>query len=407
MLKGTLKKLSGSKKIKTLKKKSKDDSEVKKKKKKKEEEEIEFEDEIEEEETEDVDDEEEEEGFGDELEEALEEELDEDTSAGKISEFEGRIKDLENEVGLVSSKLNTIRAENEEIGKRVQEIEENIRKLLGIYEIVTEGINPFATEVVGSEDGLGLFSFKKDKKEDVPEEILSQDPESFFEDVDEGEELDETQFEDIVDIGESKKPEKASESPEDTFKRLKEEMNKEKEKKPEEVPEEDTVTVEPEIEMEEIEANEMESKEVEVGGIKVEVEDSGKNVKGPYLSQLKKDFVSDIIALKWMDYLVNTFGIKRMAEILDFYTDIGWISKSVKDLLINYSRGYVLREMHVVEEPNTPTLRDHIRSLIFIAKLGGFDLEIDEIERVIKEIENFEKEASEVITPEHAISSNC
>ncbi|HID43063.1 MAG TPA: hypothetical protein EYP30_04680, partial [Archaeoglobaceae archaeon] len=40
MLKGTLKKLSGSKKIKTLKKKSKDDSEVKKKKKKKEEEEI-------------------------------------------------------------------------------------------------------------------------------------------------------------------------------------------------------------------------------------------------------------------------------------------------------------------------------------------------------------------------------
>jgi len=60
---------------------------------------------------------------------------------GRFTELESRIKDLENETGLISSKLNTIKAENEEIGKRLEEIEENIRKLLGIYEMDTEGIN--------------------------------------------------------------------------------------------------------------------------------------------------------------------------------------------------------------------------------------------------------------------------
>lgn len=402
MLKGTLKKLSGSKKIKGLKKSKDDDSKVKKKKKKKEEE-IELEEEeFEEEEVEEDDGKEVE--FGDELEGALEDDIEEDTTSGKISEFENRIKDLENEVGLVSSKLNTIRAENEEIGKRVQEIEENIRKLLGIYEIVTEGINPFATEVVGGEEGLGLFSFKKDKNEDVPEEILEKEPESFFEDVDDDEVNASLDF-DTEGI-ESKPSEKASESPEDTFKRLKEEMSKEKESAGEEIsfepePETETVAEVPD----EKEVNEERGTDVE--GIKVEMENVKVVKSGPYLTHLKKDFVSDIIALKWMDYLVNTFGIKRMAEILDFYSDIGWISKNVKDLLINYSRGYVLREMQILDEPSTPTLRDHIRSLIFIAKLGGFELEIEEIEKVIKEIEDFEKEASEVITSEHAISSNC
>lgn len=403
MLKGTLKKLSGSKKIKGLKKSKDDDSKVKKKKKKKEEE-IELEEEeFEEEEVEEDDGEEVE--FGDELEGALEDDIEEDTTSGKISEFENRIKDLENEVGLISSKLNTIRAENEEIGKRVQEIEENIRKLLGIYEIVTEGINPFATEVVGGEEGLGLFSFKKDKNEDVPEEILEKEPESFFEDVDDDEVEDASLDFDTEGI-ESKPSEKASESPEDTFKRLKEEMSKEKESAGEEIssepePETETVAEVPD----EKEVNEERGTDVE--GIKVEMENVKVVKSGPYLTHLKKDFVSDIIALKWMDYLVNTFGIKRMAEILDFYSDIGWISKNVKDLLINYSRGYVLREMQILDEPSTPTLRDHIRSLIFIAKLGGFELEIEEIEKVIKEIEDFEKETSEVITSEHAISSNC
>jgi archaellum component FlaD/FlaE len=96
-----------------------------------------------------------------------------------------------------------------------------------------------------------------------------------------------------------------------------------------------------------------------------------------------------------------------MAEILDFYSDIGWIGKNVKELLTNYSRGYILKESHLVDEPNPPTLKDHVKSLVFIAKLSGVELDIEEIEKVLKDLEEFERDVSEVVTTEHAISSNC
>jgi|GEM_PF-1295670 flagellar protein FlaE/flagellar protein FlaC len=414
MLKGTLKKLSGSKKV---KKKSKAKNPGGKKKKKKvEEEEFEIDEEVEDIDEEDIDEDEEdfdEADFGG-MEESLEDELDDSSSPSRISEFDARIKDIENEVGLISSKLNNIKAENEEIGKRIQEIEDNIRKLLGIYEMVTEGINPFATEVVGSDEGLGLFSAKSEKKEDVPDELLSKDAESFFEDVDDEIEDLSPMDDGMNDIGIEQS---SGESPEDKFRKLKAEMSGEGNQvsdttsqnqdsgvaEPTPVPEPEVPESAPEPEISEP-VSELQTQ------VTVEIEDKPEpsmKHSGPYLTEIKKDYISDIIALKWMDYLVNTFGIKRMAEILDFYSDIGWIGKNVKELLTNYSRGYILKESHLVDEPNPPTLKDHVKSLVFIAKLSGVELDIEEIEKVLKDLEEFERDVSEVVTTEHAISSNC
>ncbi|MFO7967864.1 MAG: FlaD/FlaE family flagellar protein [Archaeoglobaceae archaeon] len=443
MLKNTLKKLSSSDQAKVNRNPSNKDSKSTKKSKKKtkpkkgEEEEFDMEDEsnFEDEEFDDDEKFEEDEEFGDELEDALDDELDDDeSSSGKIAEMETRVKDVENEVGQVSSKLNTIRAENEEIGNKINEMEENIRKLLGIYEMVTEGINPFATETgYGGSEGLGIFSSasKESKQEDVPEDLTSKDAESFFEDVDDEEEPEmESEPESLEgDLTSGKKTEgsgsASGESPEDMFERLKEEnegeqisSNEGKGAGPEEIDFE-----EPELVDEWSEHESEDGSTVEVEG-HVHPSETSENVQdavyqtrahagklpksssSPYLKDIPKDLISDVIALKWMDYLVNTFGIKRMADILDFYVDIGWISKNVKDLLINYSRGYVLREGHMIEEPETPTLRDHFKSLIFISKLSGHDLDLEEVEKLVKDVEELEKDVNDVIT-EHAFGSNC
>lgn len=450
MLKNTIKKLSGSKKQKS--------GSNKKKRKKKVEEEEEFE--LDDEEMGESDEEFDEMGdFGGDLEQSFDDDLEGGgPSSGKFSEFDNRIKDMENEVGLVSSKLNTIRGENEEMGRRIQEIEENIRKLLGIYEMVTEGINPFATEVgFGADEGFGLFTgAKKSQAEEVPDELMSQDAESFFEDVDDdmGGDMDLES-----DLG---TPDASNgEAPEDMFKRLKGDLNSGEADIPpnlqtptDQVKEavdavkttEDSVSMN-EIMLEDEIPAQMQDLEPQLDDgldtqsdsqIVVEplepqqenqyyetTQDSDIYPKeerevlkqtptrvavknnGPYLQYIRRDFVSDIIALKWMDYLVTTFGIKRMAEIIDFYVDVGWISKGVKELLVNYSRGYTLREMAIVEEGNTPTLRDHIKSLIFIAKLGGYELKVEEIEKVVKDIEELESEINDVIPSEHAIGSDC
>ncbi len=439
MLKNTLKKLSSSDQTKGNKSpsgkgsKSSKKGKKKNKPKKKEEEEFDMEDEsnIEDEEfNEEAEEFEEDEEFGDDLGDALDDELDDDESpSGKIAEMETRVKDVENEVGQVSSKLNTIKAENEEMGNKISEMEENIRKLLGIYEMVTEGINPFATETgYGGSEGLGIFSSvsKESKQEDVPEELSSKDAESFFEDVDEDSEETESEPEPIEtdaisgkEGGESAEPE-SGESPEDMFQRLKSEGGQEEQGSSETEPKGEEINFEePEL----VDEWSEDESQMEVEG-HVHPSETSENVQeavyetrshagklpksssSPYLQDIPKDLISDVIALKWMDYLVNTFGIKRMADILDFYVDIGWISKKVKDLLINYSRGYVLREGHMIEEPDTPTLRDHFKSLIFISKLSGHDLNLEEVERLVKDVEELEKDVNDVIT-EHAFGSNC
>ncbi|AEA47478.1 Flagella accessory C family protein [Archaeoglobus veneficus SNP6] len=383
MFKGALKKLSGSKGEKKKKDKSK----------KKKIEEEEFEEEVEE----TIEEEEGFEGF-DEVADGFEEESDELESGGKITELETRIKDLENEVGMISSKLNTIKSENEEIGKRLEEIEENIRKLLGIYEMVTEGINPFATEVVGDEDGFGLFSaLNKDKsKEDVPDELLSKDAESFFEDIDE-EDFEEPS----VSADEFNTSKSVEESPEEKFMKLKRELEASESESPQPQPQvqEDQTLPEPQLETESIEPVEQET--IEAADLHTQVVQDEKriSISGPYLKAIKRDFISDILVLKWLDYLVTTFGIKRMAELLDFYVDIGWISREVKEFLINCSRGYTLRDMQFDDGmiSNVPTLKDHVKSLIFISKLSGVEIKVEDIERAIREIEELEREVNEVI----------
>ncbi len=385
MFKGALKKLSGST----------EDKKNKKRKKSRKKEEEEFDEEVVEE-TEDIEDEESFGGFeGADIED---EEEDEFEKSGKISELETRLKDLENDVGLFSSKLNTIKAENEEIGNRLAEIEENVRKLLGIYEMVTEGINPFATEVMGDEDGFGLFSaVNKDKpKEDVPEELVSKDAESFFEDIDE--EVEEPIAAPVEET--SSTGDEGGESPEEKFMRLKKELEQQN---TQEVQEEA-----PQIDFD-AELNQEEPKDIyeepaqpayEAYEEQSPVQVERKSVSGPYLKKLRRDYISDILVLKWLDYLVTTFGIKRMAELLDFYVDIGWISREVKEFMINCSRGYTLRDMQFGNEDmmdSMPTLRDHMKSLIFISKLSGEEIKIEDIEKALREIEELEREVNDSI----------
>jgi archaellum component FlaD/FlaE len=107
-------------------------------------------------------------------------------------ELEKSVKDLEGEVGALSSSMNTVRAENEEIGEQVTEVSDQVRKLLDIYEMVTRGINPFVDDVgndaafggqVAGDSAFGLFGADDDDtEEDVDPELMSTDADAFFDD---------------------------------------------------------------------------------------------------------------------------------------------------------------------------------------------------------------------------------
>ena len=107
-------------------------------------------------------------------------------------ELENRLDELENEVASLSSTVSTVRSENEEISNAVDDIEEDVRNLLDIYEMVTRGINPFVDESSGFDDvaggGEGSFGLFDDADEtddaaaDLDDDVAEADAEGFFDD---------------------------------------------------------------------------------------------------------------------------------------------------------------------------------------------------------------------------------
>jgi len=111
-----------------------------------------------------------------------------DGGGSDTDELEHRLDELETEVGSLSSTVNTVRNENEQISETVDDVEENVRKLLDIYEMVTRGVNPFADDMEpggmggGGGGDFGLFDDGDDggEDEDLDDEIANADAEGFF-----------------------------------------------------------------------------------------------------------------------------------------------------------------------------------------------------------------------------------
>ncbi|ELY89401.1 FlaD/FlaE family flagellar protein [Natrialba taiwanensis] len=117
---------------------------------------------------------------------------------GVSSEIESRVEEMENNVGSLSSTVNTVQSENEKISESLDDIEENIRKLLEVYEMVTQGVNPFVegdslTDSMtagpgggapGSGDfgGESLFDSSGDEVEDeaIDDDIASAEADEFL-----------------------------------------------------------------------------------------------------------------------------------------------------------------------------------------------------------------------------------
>ncbi|RQG86747.1 flagella accessory C family protein [Natrarchaeobius halalkaliphilus] len=113
------------------------------------------------------------------------------------SEIESRVEDMENEVGSLASTVNTVQSENENISGSLDEIEENIRKLLEVYEMVTQGVNPFVeddslndtfggpgggAQGTGNFGGGSLFDADGDDEDDnaVDDDIAAAEAEDFL-----------------------------------------------------------------------------------------------------------------------------------------------------------------------------------------------------------------------------------
>lgn len=296
-----------------------------------------------------------------------------------FQEVENRVDSLENEVAEISSTISTVRSENEEISEAVGEIEENVRKLLEIYEMVTRGVNPFvdveeSSQMGGSAVGgnFGLFDGEggdeeEAEEDDLDDDVMDADAESFFDDGDEGLEADAEDEGLDTDSGGD-----GSESDATSFQELKAEY---------ESGEADWADGTPDQEGEREEdghgsttgAVEAAEEEFEFDEVVEEPAPGGRSDGKPYLETLPGGYVVDLVVMEWLEFLVEEFGGEEAVRTVEYYQRIEWISESVGEKLLAFLEGLAGVEPAEEAGPGSVELDidDHIQSLTFISQLTG------------------------------------
>jgi flagellar protein FlaD len=132
----------------------------------------------------------------------------------------------------------------------------------------------------------------------------------------------------------------------------------------------------------------------------------------PILSQIRHDYLSVTLALRWVEYLLERVTRDKLSLVMDFYRDVGWISDGVRTEILAYARGemqdvtkYQPHEDEISDESpefNVSPVAvykkvddwrlsadDHLKSLIFIMKMAGMEVDKDKLNSLEQTIKQF------------------
>jgi archaellum component FlaD/FlaE/archaellum component FlaC len=310
-------------------------------------------------------------GFGDDFDDDWGDEGDEENA---LLDLEDRVSDVENELASVSSTVNTVREENHQIGATVDEMDETIRKLLDVYEIVTHGINPFVDDVAMAnvDDGFGLFD-RPDEAEDaaLDDDVAEADAESFFDD-----DFDDFDGEEADEAPEAEETTEPAESADGmSFDDLKAEFDAgawdEADAEEEEEAAEDEADLDADAAPDDDAANEIdETAAVEADTAFTDVVDAPEDStdSGVYLDAVPQTYAGQYLLTELAESLVATGGVAGAVEAARYYETLGWVSEPVRRALCEH---VLAAEETAGEDIRRLTATDHLRSLGYLSRLAG------------------------------------
>ncbi|MCS3900753.1 FlaD/FlaE family flagellar protein [Methanococcus voltae] len=135
---------------------------------------------------------------------------------------------------------------------------------------------------------------------------------------------------------------------------------------------------------------------VEVRNMESEIANISENTR---LQELPEDTLSTMLIFKWLEFLISRVGTNNLVDVLDYYYSLKWISgKSVNKLLkISKNMKYFHEDMEW-KASKSMTPEDHVVSLLYIEKLAGRPISVDELEEMEREITRIKKWATELQT---------
>ncbi len=136
-------------------------------------------------------------------------------------------------------------------------------------------------------------------------------------------------------------------------------------------------------------------------------DNSSSNLKQTRLESPPEEFEEVMVALKWMEFLVNKVGHSGLEEVLEFYKEMGWITDDVLISLEKISMGfrsfsgdneqnYITEEEAELEPNSYLSSKDHIKSLLFMEALKGNEIDKDVVARIDKKVNRIDRKAKKI-----------
>lgn len=264
-----------------------------------------------------------------------------------VDELKRQVDEFEDDLESLHATVDSIENDQERLGEDVADVRDNVRKLLEIYEMVTQGINPFASGdefgEAGSSAAMDIFG--------TDEEAAAEETENdaFFADE---------------DPSEQEGPVEEAESPLDdddpadegrTFDDLKAEYEGEDPDEPPAVEDEDAPEAAPSTQSDPVS----------------DAAQAGSLGEKPYLHALPEGYTGDLIVMTWMEDLLERTDAAGAAGTLAYYEAIGWVTADVADQLQRYLAGLGRDDPPEEPEPTSPLDRtDHLHSLRYLNALA-------------------------------------
>jgi archaellum component FlaD/FlaE len=355
-------------------------------------------------------------------------ELEELDQEKQVEALEGRLDDMEGSMQQNQSELETIRGSQQDVAEQLDEVNDTVRQLLGIYDQLTADVNPFmdgpTRDADPDADGFGVVGGEEpDPEGEVVEAVVegdAADDEPATDDEDEmtaetmtaaqgddaaGEDAATIGLEDLRaahEDGEDARDDDAS-SPADGATAAQEAADGAVAAPADSVDAADAAVVsEDESDDNEIEVeptgdgpmsqHDQFEDEYPDAGARQEDGDAqamtgdataGGSPAPPEssvaLAELADTYASEIIVFEWLTGLVSTAGPAATLRAIAYYEEIGWIGSDVKRYLEGVLSGPDL-DMNVdpSREPNELTAEDHAESYEYIMKLDAVQRTIDD-----------------------------
>ncbi|WP_445475030.1 FlaD/FlaE family flagellar protein [Methanococcoides methylutens] len=328
----------------------------------------------------------------------------------QINENAEKIKALETKLGKVDTAISAVQRESQSVKTTVEKIDQSVLELLSLYELVSNQVNPFVGDGVGGRDTIERFDKAEKRITEVADHVtmirneieainqsmqmpgmpveaeakiesittkmdvfadslvtLQESVTEISHQVKDAYERQKQLDMDIVDIAQTTS----------TFAGRMDELEKI-----------DLSKIQKELEQailkrSQVTNGDLSSQTDEYGEPVCEGKHTGERAPIVRLESIKKNPMSVVVLLNWIEFLMERVGRNNLMDALDYYVDIGWISEEVRSEIMAYARGID----YYVEKPTWRLLpEDHTKSLLFIERLCGRKIDRNMLSMIDREM---------------------